>query len=230
MKRVALAIAAAPHTTPPGKRSRMKPRNRGRSAVAMVALILVISACATRSERDRSLSPLETSPDAPWGTASVDLRFYELRQSSKSELRNEMREIRAARGMPNYGDTQWQISTSYDFSTSGDVCEPTRVGVSLELRVTLPRLRDPDALSAELRADWRRFLRALRDHQANHKQIAIECAEQISAELRAAGLVRCNRLAEVMQSITEEVTSTCHARSADYDLRTRYGAAEGVRF
>jgi predicted secreted Zn-dependent protease len=206
----------------------MKSRRRGLSAIATVAL--TISACAALSPRGPYPPPLETAPDVAWGRAAVDLQFYELRESSESKLREEIRSARAARGMREYGDSQWQIRSSYDFTTSGEDCEPTRVDVSLELRLILPRLRNPDALSPELRAEWRRFLRALREHQLNHKQIAIECAEQISAGLTSVGPLRCERLEEAMQSITEEVTSTCHARNADYDLRTRHGASEGATF
>lgn len=206
----------------------MMSRGRGLSAIATVAL--AISACAALSERGSSTSPLEAAPGVAWGTIAVDVRFYELRESSESTLRKEIRSARAARGMREYGDTQWRIRTNYDFATSDGDCEPTRVDASLELLVTLPRLRDPDSLSPELRSKWRSFLRALREHQAKHKQIAMECAERVSAELAAAAAVRCELFDETMQSITEEVTSTCHARSADYDLRTRHGASEGATF
>jgi len=206
----------------------MKSTRRALAAVAAVAI--AVSGCSAFSERGRSRLPLEAEPEAPWGTAAVDIQFYELRESSREKLRDEIRTARAARGMRDHGDTQWQIRTSYDFATSADVCAPTRVDVSLELRMTLPRLRNPDALSPELRAEWRRFLRALRDHQANHKQIAIDCAEQVSTGLKTVGALRCERLGEAMQSITEEITSACHVRNADYDLRTGHGESEGATF
>lgn len=228
-RQLELASAAVRQSAPPRRQRRVKSTGRGRSSLVTCALVLAISACASRSERGAPL-PLETAPDAPWGAAAIDVQHYELRGTTKAKLREEIASVRAARGMRNYGDTQWQIGTRYDFATSGDDCEPTRVDVSLDLRVTLPRLRNPDALSPELQAEWRRFVRALREHETKHKQIAIDCAKQVSTALAAIGSVRCDRLAEAMQSATEEVTSTCHVRNADYDLRTGHGASEGATF
>jgi predicted secreted Zn-dependent protease len=230
MKRLEAALAATPQNATLDGRVQPTSRSRGLSATAAIALVIGISACASFSERGASPPPLETVPETPWGTAVVDIQFYELRESSRVKLRDEIRSARAVRGMRSYGNTQWRIRTSYDFTTSGDDCEPTRADVSLELRVTLPRLRNSDALSPELRTEWRKFTRALREHQANHKQIAIECAERVSTGLTAVDAMRCDRLAETMQSITEEITSTCHAQSADYDLRTGHGASEGATF
>jgi predicted secreted Zn-dependent protease len=212
----------------------MKPRGPLFSSVVGIVLAIVlpmaISGCTAGSGRGPSPPSLKTAPNPPWGTVAVDVQYYELREASRAQLRQEIRMIRAASGWRDYGDTQWSIKTNYDFATSGSSCEPTRVDVSLDLHITLPRLRNPDVLSPELRTEWEKFLRALREHEANHKRIAIECAERVSAELAAVGSLRCELLEGRMQSITEAVTSTCHARNADYDLRTGHGASEGATF
>jgi predicted secreted Zn-dependent protease len=207
-----------------------RPRFASPATIALTALALALTSCANRAERGAAHPPLEAAPEAPWGRTTIDLRYYELAGTTEEALREEIRSLRVARGMRSYGDTQWQIRTTYDFATSENDCRPTRVDVLLELRVTLPRLRSPGALSDDERADWQRFVRALRSHEAGHKQIAVECAEQVATALAAVPRMRCDALGDAMQSVTEEVTSTCHAHDAEYDLRTRHGAAEGATF
>lgn len=177
--------------------------------------------------------PALTVPAAP--ATGVRLRQsvnqYEVIGTSISELkasihtRARLQEDRT--GFAGY--TRWTLNWSYAGSTMrARGCTPTGVSVNLELAVRYPAWVDSARASPAMLEEWRRYLAALKEHEANHAAIAIKGANRLARELRNLVAPGCGLLQLEARRRATEIMSAIREENQLYDERTRHGATEGA--
>lgn len=132
------------------------------------------------------------------------LRYYEISGGTMSELRQALRN-QGPRGYLGYTDTKVQTGFS-----SSDECMIAIISV-----IDLPSLDNLDSLTDSVRERWVAMIQSLETHEHNHHQLAVETAW-------AEFMIGCPELDSLVDRIDQI--------NREYDINTRHGESEGVKF
>ena len=198
--------------------------SRKARALALAFTALSVTACGT---------PTLAVPASP--ALGVKLRetitAYEVTGTSIPELRASIhsRALLQADRTSFAGYTRWNLGWIYARSTMGPSgCSPNDVVVELELAVRYPAWTDSASASAPMRSEWRRYLSALKAHEANHASIAVLGANRLARELRTMVAPSCGLLQLEGQKRAAAIMNAIREENRRYDETTRHGATEGA--
>lgn len=165
----------------------------------------------------------------------LDVRrsYYDVQGASVMEIRRDLYakspieadgEIRDAR-------TDWVVRWNIESVEAETGCSVAGVSTTVGIAYLLPRLTQPDSVSAELQGEWDAYIAALLTHELRHQQFAIDAARKIEALLPdLPERETCQVLSEEAERIAGNVIQSAQRRERQYDYTTRHGYAEGAEF
>lgn len=112
------------------------------------------------------------------------------------------------------GECSWGIGYSYDGVARDGT--PRDVTLTVSIQVRMPVWSGVDAATREERREWRRFLEALRQHEAEHEAIVRREVEVMYERMLATRAARLN-------TIYVREKRRIQAVSDAFDSRTRHG-------
>jgi predicted secreted Zn-dependent protease len=162
----------------------------------------------------------------------AEIRYYDVFGTTGKEIRREinLKGPIGKRGKPVDGRTQWHVGWKYRYSPSAGGCQFTRIEVTLTGVITLPRWAN-ERPTGTLTDQWRRYLAALRRHEDGHYANGRRAAEEIEALGRSFRIAdRCSAIAQAFKEQAHSIMEKYNAADRAYDLETRHGRTEGVKF
>ena len=126
--------------------------------------------------------------------------------------------------------TRWNARWRYSLGAAGGACRIRETDVSVDVTFTMPRWRSRSGASERLIDYWDEFERNLWLHEAGHRDIGVNVAQEIENALKSVGArKRCDALADEANAIASSLIDENDA-DADYDRRTRHGRKQGAYF
>jgi len=125
------------------------------------------------------------------------------------------------------GNTNWNVRWHYDLDRDpAGLCRVSRLRVSLDLEITLPRLHGASPGQQE---NFDRYLARLHAHEQTHAAIDTEAAHTVERELLALPPQRdCERLKQQLNGAGHAVLDRYRQKNREFDARTDHGRTEGV--
>lgn len=164
-------------------------------------------------------------------TVTETFEYYDVSGATADEVRRSIDRNRP-KGDGPYGDgwTHWNVRWTYRFWNEGGRCRLTQVSTALTVRTTLPRWSSADE-HPQLAARWRRYLRALREHEEGHAQNGRSALRAVGERLRALPPeADCRSLEGSVQAAADAVIAEHGARDRSWDARTEHGTKHGATF
>ncbi len=154
---------------------------------------------------------------------NVSVEYYDVSGADVAAIRASMNARRPTDprdGQPHDATTSWHISFRYRDDPGG--CHASQ-DPEFSAVVTLPRLADEGRVSSEALGRWRRFIAALRTHEAGHVRWAYEHVGEVKAALTAPSCAGAGAAGEA-------AIRRIGQHDALYDQQTRHGATQGAVF
>jgi len=126
-------------------------------------------------------------------------------------------------GKPVDAKANWWMDWRWDNQGEGNACRPANVTVGFHAAIILPRLTDASHLPSYDRAKWDAYIKALRQHEANHVRHALDRTGEVAEAIRAS---RCDLADGVAKAIVVRIGE----QDAEYDRTTLHGVTEGAVF
>ena len=125
------------------------------------------------------------------------------------------------------GNTNWNIRWHYDLDRNpAGLCRVGKLRVTLNLEITLPRLRGASPGQQE---NFDRYLARLHAHEQTHAAIDTEAAHTVERELLALPPQRdCEQLKQQLNGAGHAVLDRYRQKNLEFDARTDHGRTEGV--
>ena len=158
----------------------------------------------------------------------LERRTYTVTGETSAEIHRSLEENGPRQGERTfYGLTEFSMAYRYATQPVGDECRAADVQVQIGITVTLPDWEKPRTADPDLTREWRRFLRALENHEDGHVRLADEAAERLRLSLlRLRG--PCDTLGDRAQEMAAELSAVSADHNMDYDARTEHGVRDGA--
>ncbi|WP_043800056.1 DUF922 domain-containing protein [Arenimonas malthae] len=128
------------------------------------------------------------------------------------------------------GRTVQHLSSRYEFEPTPAGCRFKDLAVSLDVTIHLPRWEPKGGKPKGLAGRWERMLDALTRHEEGHRDIAVDTARRLLADLRALPeTLDCQGLAREAQKAFFQARLRHSIRDGAYERRTNHGIAQGAR-
>lgn len=159
--------------------------------------------------------------------------YYDIAGNTANALRHQMNEKRPLDESGKRFDayTRWYVGWRYRYQPTARECEFTRVTVSVQATITLPRWVDESQAPQALEQDWNRYVAALRRHEQGHYVHGMDAARQVEAlgrSFHAAG--DCPALTAEFDHQARAITQRYAAMDKTYDRDTDHGRTQGAVF
>lgn len=145
-------------------------------------------------------------------------RTYTVGGSTASALVSSMR----SGGI--HGTAVASINPNYSLNLStgmaGSTCRASAVTLNVRFSQTLPTARTSNMASGT-RSAWNSFAAYARQHEATHKRIYIQCANNFVAKAKKMTAGNCMALQASIRRMLETDKRTCEARQRAYDRAER---------
>jgi predicted secreted Zn-dependent protease len=162
---------------------------------------------------------------------SFRIEYFDVHGSTARELRADLSRVGPVgeTGIRGDGYTEYRIAWRFTMTSKDGVCRAHDVEVDLDVRMMLPRWKQPAAASAALVRTWNRFSEVLREHEDGHHRIAVAAAREVRRKLRGAPKsADCRALEARMNASANEVLREYRQRQADFDRKTDYGRVQSA--
>jgi predicted secreted Zn-dependent protease len=128
--------------------------------------------------------------------------------------------------------TRWQLRWNFRVEQHpGASCELASAKTELDIHMTLPRWVPPRNASPVLVKKWNRFADALRKHEDEHRDIAIEAARVVTDRVAAAAPeTDCATLKKRLGRIADDTLREYKDKDSSYDVTTMHGQTQGASF
>jgi predicted secreted Zn-dependent protease len=172
---------------------------------------------------------LDKYPPGVVGRTSVF--YYDIEGSTIEELRADMRRKGPKiDGTSFVGEARSPMRWSWRTEpTGGGRCVIREVTVSVNAQITLPRWTPPAGADTTLVAEWKRFIAALEEHEAGHKDISAKAGSEIARRLRDLSSL-CSQLSTRANDVARTIATRTAEEQRLYDVTTRHGLTQGTSF
>lgn len=181
-----------------------------RAATALVALTFAASASA-------QFDPRALYPQYP----ETQIIYYDVAGGTPWEVRRQiaLRGPRAVDGQRVDAQTRWAVG--WTLRPAGpDSCEAT---IEFETTISLPRLLDDSAFTAQDRLAWENYMLALIDHEYGHVEIAHSALPDLQYALEGGSCEGANARGRA-------VVDETNWAQIQFDRDTSHGQLTGVKF
>lgn len=166
-------------------------------------------------------------------TVNIETEYYSVEGDTAAEIRRSLNRNSPIRynGKNFDGLTNWYVKWRFWWEKSENSCQIDRVTTTVDIKYTMPRLENADSIDPSLQNKWNSYITALQNHEDEHKNIAVETAEEIEkaiANIEAAD--NCEELEDKANSLGHSIIEEYKEVQKQYDRDTRHGATEGAKF
>jgi predicted secreted Zn-dependent protease len=127
--------------------------------------------------------------------------------------------------------TRWHVKWTYRYRNVGQDCAIARVSTTVDVTITLPRLKADASRPAELTRAFEEFAAKLLLHEDGHAQTGIDAAKQIEAAMLAIKPhPTCDALGRAANALGHALIKEANQKDIEYDARTQHGRTQGARF
>lgn len=187
-----------------------------------LALVSVLMACGTGAAT-RSPSP------EPGLIVRLNETFYDIEGATVAAVDSSLTSRRPSRGDGvSVAETDWDARLDYRTREELDGCRVERVRLELVFTVSLPRLATHIETSSELATYWKRFLAAIRFHEAGHQDITVREAAGLIRDLKELRARTCGELERRAALARDRFLVNARSLNERYDFRTQNGRRDGV--
>jgi predicted secreted Zn-dependent protease len=128
-------------------------------------------------------------------------------------------------GRRHPGATQMEFTTRLGYTTSAKGCSLTKVQVTVDAKVILPRWRNRSTASGDTALVWDTLSADIKRHEESHVSIAKNHGRELEDQLKAIGRQKdCETVAAQAKTITDQVLAR-HDAAQD-----RFDRIEGINF
>lgn len=192
---------------------------------AAAAGLFFATACASASRNP----VLDKYPASVNGHTTVV--YYDVHGRTFEEVRGDLRRLGPKVGGRNFfaearSPMQWRwrvdrVGSSY--------CAIRDVTVLVNAQITLPRWTPPADADPALVAEWKRFMAALEEHEAGHKDISARAGRDIVRRLSGYSDI-CSIINTRANELARSITERAVIEQRDFDAATRHGLDRGALF
>jgi predicted secreted Zn-dependent protease len=126
-------------------------------------------------------------------------------------------------------DTLWAVDTQWTDRYGASYCRAVGARVSATIRYRFPRWTNEGDADATMRAEWERFMAALRTHEAGHAQHGEDAARAVEKALLALpGGASCEAVDAEAAAVTNRIIDSYQALDVEYDRVTQHGIVQGT--
>jgi predicted secreted Zn-dependent protease len=118
-------------------------------------------------------------------------------------------------------DATQNVKSSAQTDKGGNVTSVTMV---LNPVIELPEWSGYRSATKEQKASWDKMIKALEAHERKHHDIQVDCASDLTKEIKKAKTLD----ADALNEIISDQQDACQKKQDDYDTRSGHGAKEGV--
>lgn len=172
-----------------------------------------------------AVAPQTPDPDPFAGIPNLEISYYDVSGKTPAAVRKDMNGKRLTDpgdGKPVDALSRWRFNWRWRGNGAGK-CNLNSLELTYSATVTLPRLVGEETASKSLRERWRRYYRALKEHEAGHVGYAYAHRDEILAAIKGA---TCETANEAGRAALARIA----AHDRDYDARTRHGVTQGAVF
>lgn len=130
------------------------------------------------------------------------------------------------------GLTQSEVTWRFKAQPMKDLCVLGDVEVEVNITTHLPEWDEDDRARAsqETVEGWEIYIRALKLHEAGHKEITLESAREMERQMVAIPAMQdCDAISDEVARIGNAVMDDNEEQQEDYDRDTKHGETQGVR-
>ena len=115
----------------------------------------------------------------------VDYEYYEIRGETAEELRQAMNAqgIVWRDGKTYHAFTSWNVAWTFDRRPGRKGCYVDSVRTVVKVSHRFPRWKDRLFAPLDLQEKWNAYMKALKEHENGHKDIALRAASDIESSL-----------------------------------------------
>lgn len=150
--------------------------------------------------------------------SQVNISSFLVSGNSPAEIyRSMLSQSKSVQG----GSTLASISTtarqSGDLRMSGASCVAKNYRITLDHRVSVPRLADGGSLSAAESRDWHGLLAFIKQHESQHKQTWQSCASALDRKVVAVREPTCSKASAKVSALWKQMLSSCEKKHRSFD-------------
>ncbi len=159
----------------------------------------------------------------------IQVNYFDIEGDSLPTLRDSMKRLgpKDVHGIVRYAFTDWYIGWTLGQREDGTI-DPSRIKVNYSATVLLPRLKNSENASSELRKYWANFIDALLLHEKGHIDICRKRYYEVERALRTAVFNDRSITKDELEKIGKRQVTAIHADDIVYDQQTRNGFTQGV--
>jgi predicted secreted Zn-dependent protease len=207
--------------------------------VALLCAVLTLScspliASPVQVQPPRSL-PLQTviadsyDNDIVRVDESVWLKLYDVdAEGGLEDIRKELDRLGPWSDVANRrfdGLTTWGLRWGFTYNDTTGSCSLRSATIEIEAVITLPELKDLEALPAGQSVMWQGYVQQLRSHEDGHVNNYRAGAQELSNEvLQLGAMPDCNQLRQALNALGEAKIARIRQADVNYDLLTGHGA------
>lgn len=156
---------------------------------------------------------------------------YEVTVSTDESLRVAIKRaspiVKAGKGY--FAQTQWTVEPMFALQTYAGLCRVRQLSVKLRLKIMMPQLINPEAISEQKRNRFDFFYKALAKHELGHEEIAHEAATAVYQAISAIPAnMDCTAIHQKVEQKYHSILDDYQRRNSDYDKETDFGRTQGA--
>jgi len=172
---------------------------------------------------------------AVWSEPDISERtiYYDVQGTSVKALRVNMTRSSPIKweGKKYDAFTKWYVRWRFEWENNEEECSISSVTTTVEVVFTYPRWTDEGLADPTLQAKWERYMGALIKHEEGHRDIAVDAANEIEAELSAMDAYPSGpELERAANKLANQVLKKFQEREKEYDKSTDHGRKDGAVF
>jgi len=163
----------------------------------------------------------------------VDYEYYEIRGETAEALRQAMNVQGVVWKDGNTYDafTSWNVSWTFERRLGREGCTIESVRSVVKVTQRFPKWKDRSYAPKDLQQKWNAYMKALKEHEDGHKDIAVGAAREIEAFLvDLAPSPSCEDLTIRANASAMKILEKYKKREEAYDEATRFGETQGAVF
>ena len=163
----------------------------------------------------------------------VDHEYYEIRGETAEQLRQAMNAQGTVweNGKSYDAFTSWNVTWTFERRTGKEGCYVDSVKTVVRVIHRFPKWKDRFFASNDLQEKWGTYMKALKEHEDGHKDIAVGAAREI--EWALAGLdasPNCEEIRIRANALARGILRKYEEQESAYDALTRFGETQGAVF
>jgi predicted secreted Zn-dependent protease len=160
---------------------------------------------------------------------TIEYQHYDVHQRAGESLLTAIKAASPVRrdGRIFHGYTEWKVSWRYQWNDRGDGgCALTSASANVQATITLPHLASG---SPTVRAQFKPYIAALREHELGHYRIGVDAARDVRVRLQQVPpQADCRALKSLADRTARATVDEYKARNRQYDIETEHGRTQGA--